>query len=202
MIWDKILKAFEPLVAAYQSKVKEETQEMASQVYKDSELKISEKAVGGKAEVVNTDGTLSVCPDGEYELEDGSKFKVKDGLISEWNGENSANKKEEVKAGDQPAGDNKPDQVAELKTALESLKAETDSIKQAVEEIKAMCANYAKADDAANFTKQLDEINATLKIIANTPAEFSKTSTNNVIKDSRDSKMSDLLKVYANLKSN
>ncbi len=199
MNWKKVLPAFESLFAT----VKKQADEQMSQIYKDSEIKLSDKAVGAKVELVNSDSSLSTAPDGDYEMEDGTKFTVKDGLITEYNGDKGEAKvtaeETKVEAADAPVSD-APNEVADLKAQVEALKAETESIKATIEEVKAMCGKYAEAkDQSVEFSKQLETINETLKGLIKTPAEFSKTTTNNVVKDSKEEKMNDLARVFAGL---
>lgn len=51
-----------------------------------SDYKIEAREVGSKVEVIDPQGNLVNAQDGAYELEDGFKFMVKDGLISEIDG--------------------------------------------------------------------------------------------------------------------
>ena len=50
-------------------------------VWTPNELNISDKEVGGKVEQIGADGTLTPVEDGEYTMEDGFTFTVKDGQI-------------------------------------------------------------------------------------------------------------------------
>jgi chromosome segregation ATPase len=159
---------------------------LGTETFKSAELKISEKQVGGTVEVINEDGTLSPVEDGEYKDADGTPFKVEAGVIIEWNGEKEAEKAEE-KPAEEAMEETKeevpaePSEVEALKAELDALKSETESLKAIVEELKGSIA----AEQAMNeqFSKGIADLNATLKVIAELPAEFSKTNSSNTVKD-------------------
>jgi hypothetical protein len=56
------------------------------QMVASSDYKIEARQVGQKVEVADQEGNLVPAPDGAYEFEDGFKFMVKDGVISEMEG--------------------------------------------------------------------------------------------------------------------
>lgn len=60
------------------------------QMVASSDYKIEAREVGQKVEVVDAEGNLMPAPDGAYEFEDGFKFMVKDGMISEIDGVETA----------------------------------------------------------------------------------------------------------------
>lgn len=60
------------------------------QMVASSDYKIEAREVGQKVEVVDAEGNLMPAPDGAYEFEDGFKFMVKDGMISEIDGVEAA----------------------------------------------------------------------------------------------------------------
>ncbi|MFL5810202.1 MAG: hypothetical protein ACJ749_11820 [Flavisolibacter sp.] len=172
-----------------------------------SKLQISEKAVGGKVEQINEDGSLSPVADGDYQDADGTPFSVKDGLITEWNGEKEAPKEEAPaeEMADEPAKEEAPasNEVADLKAmvdeqakAIEELKGQVAELINAIEGNKA-----AEAEMAAQFNKQVSDLTETIKVILKTPAEFSKTNNSNVVKDAKEEKMNDYAKAWASIKN-
>lgn len=56
------------------------------QMVASSDYKIEAREVGQKVEVVDAQGNLMPAPDGDYEFEDGFKFSVSNGVISEIDG--------------------------------------------------------------------------------------------------------------------
>jgi len=54
-----------------------------NKVFSPSDLQISNKAIGGKVEQINQDGSLSPLEDGTYSMDDGFTFTVADGLITD-----------------------------------------------------------------------------------------------------------------------
>ena len=182
-------------------KIKEELKKI-SEMFSSSEpeIKVSEMVVGGKVEMVNTDDSLSDAPDGEYTV-DKDVIVVKDGQIVSINGETETKPVEEEQAADDvPTEDpaKEDNSMAELKAEVDALKAETETLKAAVEELKgAMVKDEAMS---AEFTAQLNTLNETMKAIAVMPAEFSKTSTNTVVKDSKDDKIKAYAKILASNK--
>jgi hypothetical protein len=171
-----------------------------------SDLKVSDMVIGGKVEMVNSDGSLSPAQDGEYTI-DNDVIVVKDGLIVSINGETETNprdeapKQEENLAEDAPVDE--PVKQDDLKAEVEALKAETENIKAMVEELKAALASKNEAEQkmSADFAAEIAALNETLKIVATTPAEFSKTSTNNVVKDSKEDKMKEYARILKSSKN-
>lgn len=179
-------------------------------IWNESELKISDKGVGGSVELINADSTLSPVEDGDYVMEDGTKFQVKAGLITNWNGETEKPATDDTAMTDTPADeaaetpadevaeeDETDKIIAEMQTAIDEQAKEIEALKTSIEEIK---SNFSSKEDVANFSKQLEGLNSTLKTIAGIPAEFSKTSNSITIKDSQEDKRNDLARVFAELK--
>jgi len=73
----EILKSLKSIIGHYASE----------KVWSSDEIKISEQAVGGKVEIVNPDGSLTDAPDGDYVMDNGFSFTVKDSMISVIEGE-------------------------------------------------------------------------------------------------------------------
>jgi hypothetical protein len=183
----------------------------AEETHKESELQISEVALGGKVELVNPDGTLSPAPDGEYTVGENT-FTVRDGFIVELNGEKadeqpkdetpSENSKPEQEMAEEPKQGNpaqeQPNEIADLKAQLEAQAQAIEELKQAIASMQeAIGQNETKESEmSAQFSNQLTELNDTLKQLAAMPAEFSKTNTSNRTKDSNKQKESDLKAVF------
>ncbi|MET0462291.1 MAG: hypothetical protein ABW007_04030, partial [Chitinophagaceae bacterium] len=162
--------------------------------WSDSEIKVSDKAVGGKVELINADGSLSDAPDGDYELEDGTVLTVKGGVIEAVNGEKPEEAPaEEVEAAEEtasdapseeaPAEDDKDQKIADLEAAVAALVQEISDIKSAL-------SGSASKEDVQGFAKELGSLNAILAKLAKIPVESSKTNQDNRLKyQFEDSKM-------------
>lgn len=161
-------------------------------------VKISERKVGGKVELIGTDGTLSNAPDGDYKIGDFS-FTVKAGLIDSIEGENKPaeeDKPAEEKLADEPVTENTPVEDNSVKDAIAALQEETASIKQDIESIKAMLAEFAGKSDVEDFKSEVVKLNKTIEKLARIPSEFSKTSNSNIVKDKQEDKINQFLKIF------
>lgn len=184
------LKALIPILVNTSKKLEEQFAD-APKIYSASELHISDKQVGGKVELVGGDGKLQPAPDGDYQLEDGTKFTVSGGLIVSIEGETTP--PTDVKAADT------------TQTEIDTLKSEIEAIKTSIEDIKKMIADDAAKDDAEQettnqFKAQLQELTNTIKSLAKIPAEFSKTSENNYVKDEKEAQKIELASIFKKLK--
>lgn len=163
------------------------------------ELKVSDMVIGGKVETVNSDGTLAPVMDGEYTIGE-DMIEVKEGLIVSINGET-----ETVDTNEVPKDENMADTsiTDALRSEVDALKAETENLKTALEELKkAMQDDTAQEQTmSADFNNQLSALNETIKTLVTMPVEFSKTSNNNVVKDTKDEKMKEYLKILASTKN-
>lgn len=174
-------------------KIKDELKKTLSLLMAEQapEVKVSDMVIGGKVEVVNSDGSLSDAPDGEYTV-DKDVIEVKDGLIVSINGEKAPKEDapvEEAKMDEAPT-DAPVDPNADLKAEVEALKAETESLKAAIQEIKDAMAGNADAEQkmSEQFSKQVEDLNATIKTLMDMPAEFSKTNESVKVKDDKEAK--------------
>lgn len=172
-----------------------------TKIYQPDEISISERVIGGKVELVNTDGTLSPMPDGNAELADGFKFTVKDGLIESIEGEAPVEENPEEMAEQAPVETptNDSSAIEEMKKVTEELRAEIDIMKAALDELKASMSDTANKDEVANFNKQIADLNDTIKKVASIPAEFSKTTKSNIAKDANDEGKKKLASIFKNL---
>lgn len=145
-------------------------------------VKVSERVVGGKVEIIQPDGTLETAPDGEYELSDGFKFIVKDGVIASIDGET-----EEMEV-EQP-NDNQSNVEGEIAT----LKDEIAAIKEA---IAALTQNSASTQEVQKFQAEFEKLNETLLKLAKLPTQFSQVNPSNVVKDKTEDKLMDFVKRF------
>lgn len=175
-------------------------------IYSPEELNISERAVGGKVELINQDGTLSELPDGDYEVSDGFKFTIKDGLIASIDGETPAedttDKPEEMAEApvDAPTQDApQTDGLDELKKETASLKAEVEALKQAMDELMKATAGRASKEDVSKFQAEVENLNSNIMKLAKIPAEPTKTNTSNVVKDKNDENLMEFAKIFKSI---
>lgn len=184
--------------------------------YTDAELKISAMEIGGKVEMIDAEGNIQPAGDGEYEMESGDKFTVVDGMIAELNGEKAEEKPEEevpVEAAEEEKEEEKEEAPAEeapveevkeeepkedeKQMQIDMLKGELEAMKAAVEELKALIAGSVSKDEMNQFSS---EVLGNLKKLASIPAEFSRTTNSNVIKDSMEEKLLDLARIHGSIK--
>lgn len=172
--------------------------EAADVTPKEGELKVSEVAVGGKVEMVDGEGNLIPASDGVYEY-GGHSLEVRDGVIVSVDGDKPAeeapgqNSAQEVK-------EEMSEEASALPSEIESLKAETAELRKMIDEMKNAVAEFATQKDVNHFSAHVLELTDLIKKLANVPAEFSKTSTNNVVKDSKDEKLTDVTRIINNIR--
>jgi hypothetical protein len=164
-------------------------EEVSAKEYAETEVKISEKAVGGKVELIDGDGNLAPVPDGDMKVSgDDNVYTVKDGQISAINGEVPSEEapKEEppVEAAEDAPAEEAPADETKPNEEIDALKADVEALKAAIAEMQNMIASFASKDEVASFNSQLENLNQTLKAVAKMPVEFSKTNNNTVVKES------------------
>ncbi|MFT3908317.1 MAG: XkdF-like putative serine protease domain-containing protein [Ferruginibacter sp.] len=167
----------------------------------DAEIKVSDMVVGGKVEVVGEDGSLQPAPDGEMDY-NGHKLEIKDGLIVSIDGDKGEDKPAEEMA-DAPVEDAPVEDKPK-----DDMQAQIDELKSAIAEINkkldAQNADTSKMEEmAAQFTKQIDQLNETIKAILHTPAEqFKAQSTNRLetLKNEKAAKVDNWMKLLASAK--
>lgn len=175
----------------------EEAEANLAKIYQEDEIKISAFEVGGKVELIDGNGELTVAPDGDYELADGSKFSVKDGLIESIEGqeapEESTTEDVEVVAEEAPAEEapQEDSKVAELEAKVARLETEIAEIKKLLEGTDA---------DNAEFLNQMTELNKNMALLAETPAQFSQVNKSQKEKESREEKLSAFAKILGSVK--
>lgn len=176
-------------------------------VWSDTELKISQPEVGGKVEIIDgATGELTPAEDGDYEMDNGFKFTVKDGQIASIEGQDKPEEKKDEEAPvdaaeeaetptEEAPTEEQPDEVAELKAKVADLEALVAGLAQAMEELKGSTAGAASKEDVDAFSKEVANLTETIQKLAKVPVEFSKTSTNNTVKESKEDKLFELARV-------
>ena len=199
-------------------------------VYEDAELNISAKEIGGKVEIVNADSTLSPAPDGEYKMSDGFTFEIKDGLITSIAGQEPVEAATEDKAAESTSGtteDAKTDEptsgsTEEVKAEdvptdapVEEVPTQDDAVAQLQDRVGAMESKLNEIIDMINgvqmkaqtdsetiqqFNQTVLELNSHIKVLANTPAQPSKTNTRPSVKEDNQQRMLQLSEILKGLK--
>lgn len=151
--------------------------------YAETEVKISEKTVGGKVELIDGDGNLTPAPDGDFKIAgDENIYTVKDGQITAINGETPAEEEEAPKEEVQ-AAEEAPVEEAKPNEEMAALNARVEALENAIAEMQNMIAGFASKDDVAQFSSEVKSLNDTITKLAQLPAEFSKTNNSPVVKD-------------------
>lgn len=137
-----------------------------------TEVQISDRSVGGKVELIGTDGTLSPIPDGTYVLSDDFKFTVAGGFIT------AIGDVEVVAAATEPTEEEKktaegvaaaaapapaaitPEEADEIRANLQQVNTRIDEVMNAITELKsALTATGTSATLAAqSYDKLTGEI--------------------------------------------
>lgn len=181
----------------------EAKEEFKSKVYSDKEISVSQKTVGAKVEMIGTDGSLSPAKDGDYQLEDGTKFTVKETLIASIEGEKMEEKVEgspAEEATETPADTVKEDvDVVAIKQSITDLQAQIEALKGAVDELKNASASK---EDANKFSSQLDALTDAIKALDTTPVEFSAVDKRAIEVEAKDEKMKNIASVFAKINAN
>jgi hypothetical protein len=169
-------------------------------------VQISERAVGGKVELIGSDGTLSVAPDGTYELSDGFKFTVKEGLIDSIIGEGGtdAGAADETMANE---GGNSADAapeagsidelkktIAENSQAIAELRDEIASFKQLLESLQGNVETAASKEDVKAFKEEVTKLSDSIIKLAKLPVENTKTNKSTIAKDKKEDKLMEFIK--------
>ncbi len=180
--------------------------------YSKDELNISDKSVGGKVEIVTADGTLAPAEDGDYAMEDGFAFTVKDGMIESIVGQDAPAEEEAPAEEDKPVEEAaeipaeapveeapaeeveapaeevaEDTAVADLQTAVADLTAKVDACMKALESMNMEKQNNTEAIE--KFTKEVAELNNNIQTLAKVPVNFSKTNTSKFVEESKEEKL-------------
>lgn len=167
------------------------------QVYTDSQIKVSDKVVGGVVEMINHEmGILSPAPDGDYVMEDGFSFTVKDGKIVSIVGQEDVVEdmtaptptpvvtETPTKLSDDVPMEPTPmeKQVAYMEEKLRSLEEKIAMMEDVLQGMTS--ASMESEKTIATFNKVVEELNKNIKTLASVPVEFSKVD--NTIKNNEE----------------
>jgi hypothetical protein len=195
-IKQELVKSLKNLVSAY-----------FGTVYTDSQIKVSDKVVGGVVEMIAPDGTLTPAPDGDYAMENGFSFTVKDGAIVAIMGEEAVvedmtaptptpvvtetpTDMEDV-APVEPTPMEK--QVAYMEEKLRSLEEKIAAIEEAINGMTS--ASMESEKTISTFNKIVDELNTNIKTLANIPVQFSKVDTSVKNGEEKQEKLNNLVNI-------
>jgi len=195
-IKQELVKSLKNLVSAY-----------FGTVYTDSQIKVSDKVVGGVVEMIAPDGTLTPAPDGDYAMETGFSFTVKDGVIVAIMGEEAVvedmtaptptpvvtetpTDMEDV-APVEPTPMEK--QVAYMEEKLRSLEEKIAAIEEAINGMTS--ASMESEKTISTFNKIVDELNTNIKTLANIPVQFSKVDTSVKNGEEKQEKLNNLVNI-------
>ena len=197
---NELVKTFQNLLGIYFGKV-----------YSNSEIKVSSMEVGGKVELINPDGSLTDAPDGDYVMEDGSAFTVKDGMISSIVGQDQSVQvvnQEEVSTEELSVTDQAPveepvqpvedSKVSELEIKVSELEQKVNDL---ISSMESMQSEKMESEKVINqFNEQVSLLNKNITELAKVPVEFSKTNKSVTVEESREDKLSVLATIIGNAK--
>lgn len=178
-------------------------EEFADKVYTADEIKISDKVVGGKVEMVQPDGSLAPAADGDYKMEDGFSFTVKDGAIASIEGEQPIEQTEEtpVEAAEDVPTEEQPTEdttVADLTARIDALEKQFADVVAMMQGVQASKEEEMK--QVEQFNSIVTELNDNIKTLAKIPVKFSETNKTPSYQESRQEKLADVAKIIAGLK--
>lgn len=201
----EFIKSFKTLLGLYFEKV-----------YTDSEVKISDKSIGSKVEMIGADGSLSDAPDGDYVMDNGFSFTVKNGMIESIVGEEPVEAKED-KPEDTPTSGSTEEVKAEEVVVEEEpveeepteeapdemdmrVKALEDKVAELVDMIAGMAEQKMEADKTIEaFTAEVKSLNNNIQTLAKVPVEFSKTNTKKVVEESKEEQLLNVARMLGGL---
>jgi uncharacterized coiled-coil protein SlyX len=198
-IKNELVKSLKNLVSAY-----------FGTVYTEAQIKVSDKVVGGIVEMIAPDGTLTPAADGDYVLEDGFAFTVKDGKILSIVGEEPVVEDMSNHTDPTMTGETKMDITEDVKTVESSLfdlynqvMAQEDRIKYLEEKIMSMeetlngmtSTSMESEKTIATFNKVVEELNKNIKTLASVPVEFSKVDSSVKNNEDKQEKLNNLVTI-------
>ena len=150
-------------------------------------IRIEKYEVGGKVNLISTDGSLVELPDGEYTLEDGRAFNVTGGTIATITADAKApDATEEViqpianaeateNVSDEPAATEEEPVKPEMGGRMDELEARVAELEQALTDAMNMMTEMASQtssfkDVKKKLEKQKEELNARVAELESTPA--------------------------------
>jgi hypothetical protein len=189
-----ILKAQEKITietmfkSLFKKAIIELSQELADTVdYKkvnSSDYKITSREVGQKVEITDTDNKLVNAPDGAYELEDGFKFTVKDGLIESIEGQDAKVEEQGEETSTEETATQDDTTSTDPAKEIEDLKTQIADLQTQIDEIKAMCQGAATEEGMKSEMAEIkNEFKSVFEKFTKIPAEESKVSNSNLAKD-------------------
>jgi uncharacterized protein YlxW (UPF0749 family) len=203
-IKNELVKTLRNLVSAYFGKV-----------YTASELKVSDKVVGGVVEMIAADGTLSTAPDGEYIMEDGFHFMVKGGVIEtilDKDGNPIVEVEEEELSDYTPSeqpimtGETVSTEmdIVEDVTSIESslfelynrvmeMEGKVTELQNQLAEMTTQKMESEKAIET--FNKVVNELNNNIKTLASVPVQFSKTDNSAKENEEKQNRLNELVSI-------
>lgn len=196
----EMIKTFKNLLGVYFGKV-----------YTSGELKISDKVVGGKVEMIQADGSLAPAEDGDYVMDNGFSFTVKDGMIESIVGEEAPAEVAPVEeaVADAPAVDapveETPAEENTEDTTVADLTARVDAMEKQVADLVAkidgMNAQKLESDKTIEaFTAEVKSLNDNIQLLAKVPVQFSKTNKSNVVEETKEEQLFSIAKMIGSLK--
>lgn len=207
----ELVSTFKNLLSAYFAKV-----------YSSSEIKISDKVVGGVAEMIAPDGTLSPIPDGDYVMDDGFSFTAKDGKIESIIGveeEPIVEQPEELTDYTEPTitGDTTEtkmditedvvniesslfeiyNRVMEQENKIKMLEERLSETEMELEQVLSQINIQTEETQLSieTFNKVVTELNTNIKTLASVPVQFSKTDSSVKAADDKQEKMNGLVAI-------
>lgn len=178
----------------------QEVDKTTPKIYNDGDIKLSDKVVGGKVELVDANGELMTAPDADYKMEDGTEFTVVDGLITKISGiedkkedatdaTDSSTKMEDVTedvtdedmavdtvdaSSDTDSTDDATD--APVETVDEDLSQRIASLEEIVkklqESLSGQFKDEIKEEVSKSFTAELDSLKSDLNSVSDTVKKF------------------------------
>lgn len=176
--------------------------------YSESDMKISEKVIGGKVEFILPDGELAPVEDGEYDF-NGFVFTCKDGQITAIQGQDAPAEEVPVEAAapaeevETPAEDATPTEevpeepkedprIPEMEAKITELESKLTEVLDMLKGQSMAQATEMEAQTKAIevFSATVKELNEKISILAKVPVQFSKTNNSVSAEESKAEKLS------------
>ncbi len=183
-------------------------------VYTESDMKVSDKVIGGKVEFILPDGELAPVEDGEYDF-DGFVFTCKDGQITAIQGQDAPAEEAPVEAAvsaedeipteevETPAEDATPTEevpeepkedprIPEMEAKITELESKLSEVLDILKGQSMAQATEMEAQTQAieAFSATVKELNEKISILAKVPVQFSKTNNTQSAEESKADKLS------------
>lgn len=162
---------------------------MEYQKVSSSDYKITSREVGQRVEIADANKQLVPAPDGCYEFEDGFKFCVEGGVICSIDGQMDAKKcadqnmDEEAAAAPVEAPETPVEESTET-SDVEDLKVKVSDLQAQIDELKALLSGLPTQQSMEAVMSEIkNEFKSVFEKFAQVPAEPSKVTKSNVVKD-------------------